>query len=123
MVKKISSKKLTSTKKNASIFSLFDKEHQWEDKDGVLQAVYWYRQLLALIMGLIWGVIGITGFVGIISFGILNSLAAYSLAMRSGYEFEADENFLSVKEGIMATLATFLVSWTVTYTAVHFQSI
>lgn len=122
MAKKISPKKSAATRKKTTIFSLFDRDHQWNDKDEVLLAVYWYRQVIALLMGFIWGTLGITGFVGIISFGILNSLAAYSMAMRSGYEFEADENFLSVKEGIMATFATFLVSWTVTYTSVHFSS-
>lgn len=122
MVKKASPKKSTTAKKKATWFSLFDKNHIWEDRDEVLVAVYWYRQVLALIMGLIWGFIGVTGFLGIIAFGILNSLAAYSMAIRSGYEFEADENFLSVKEGIMATFATFLVSWIVTYTSFHFNS-
>lgn len=101
--------------------SIFDKNHKWEDKDDVLDMVYWWRQVLAVIMGLVWGILGLTGFLGIISFAILNSIAAYAIANNTGYDFDPDENFLSVKEGFMTTFATFVVSWIVTYTATHFS--
>lgn len=105
----------------AKWFNIFDRNHKWEDKDEVLDAVYWCRQVLAILMGLVWGFLGITGFVGIVSFSILNSIAAYAIANNTGYDFDPDENFLSVKEGFMTTFATFLVSWIVTYTATHFN--
>lgn len=101
--------------------SIFDKDHKWDDKDQVLDAVYWSRQVLALLMGIVWGFLGFTGFVGIVSFAILNCIAAYAIANHTGYDFDPDENFLSVKEGFMTTFATFLVTWIVTYTATHFS--
>lgn len=100
--------------------SLFDRNHIWDDKDDVLDAVYWSRQVLALFMGVIWGILGLTGFVGIVSFAIINSIAAYAIANNTGYDFDPDENYLSIKEGFMTTFATFLVSWIVTYTAYNF---
>lgn len=102
------------------LFRLFDSDHKWDDKDEVLDAVYWSRQVLAFFMGLIWGFVGLTGFLGIALFGILNSIAAFAIANKTGYDFEDDEHYLSVKEGFMTTFATFLVTWIVTYTAVHF---
>lgn len=108
---------------NRSWLRIFDKNYKWDDKDEVLDTVYWYRQVLAIFMGIIWGYLGVKGFMGIISFAILNSIAAYAIANRTGYDFDPDDNFLSVKEGFMATFATFLVSWIVTYTASHFSQV
>lgn len=123
-------KNLTQTKHQKSLgarkswfHSIFDKSYIWEDKDEVLDAVYWSRQVLALFMGIIWGFIGVTGFMGIISFAILNSIAAYAIANNTGYDFDPDDNFLSIKEGFMTTFATFLISWIVTYTATHFGNV
>jgi len=108
-----------SQEKKKSWLSIFDKNASWDDRDEVLDAVYWFRQILSLFMGILWGFLNLTGFVGIISFCILNSIAAYAIANNTGYEFDPDESLLSVKEGFMATFATFLVSWIVTYTSVH----
>lgn len=104
-----------------SWLNVFKKDHIFDDKDEVLDVVYWFRQILALFMGLIWGFLGLTGMFGLLSFIILNSVAAYAIANRTGYEFDPDENFSSVKEGFMTTFATFLVSWIVTYTNIYYQ--
>lgn len=106
--------------KRKTWLSIFDKNTTWDDKDEVLDAVYWFRQVLAIVMGLIWGILGLTGIVSIVLFAVLNSMAAYGLANNTGYDFDPDENFASVKEGFMTTFATFLVLWIVTYTTVHF---
>lgn len=98
--------------------NLFDKNYQWNDKDEVLDAVYWSRQVLAIIMGLLWGFLGLQGIVGIGSFVVINSLAAYAIANNTGYEFDPEENYLSLKEGFATTFATFLVTWIVTFTAI-----
>lgn len=118
-IKSTSSSQQHSTK--TTWLSIFDRNHVWDDKDDVLDAVYWFRQVLAIIMGVIWGFLGFTGILGIASFAVLNSIAAYSIANQTGYDFDPDEYYLSVKEGFMATLATFLVTWIVTYTATHFS--
>lgn len=110
-----------SKSKKKTWLSIFDKDAVWEDKDEVLDAVYWFRQVLAVFMGLIWGFLGLTGIASIAIFSILNSIAAYGLANNTGYDFDPDDNFLSVKEGFMTTFATFLVTWIVTYTSVHFD--
>lgn len=115
-------KSRVNTDSKTTWLSVFDKNHVWTDRDDVLDAVYWYRQVLALVMGLTWGIIGLTGSFGILSFIILNSLAAYSIANNTGYEFDPDDQYSSVKEGFMTTFATFLVAWIVSYTAMHFDS-
>lgn len=120
MAKKVGPQRSQSdTRARKTWLHLFKRDQIWNDKDEVLDAVYWLRQILAILTGLTWGFLGLTGFVGIGSFSILNSIAAYAIANNTGYEFEPDESLLSVKEGFMTTFATFLVSWIVTYTAVH----
>lgn len=114
-------KKKLCNSKTSKVLRIFDRSYEWNDKDEVLDSVYWYRQALALIMGIVWGLSGITGSFGILSFIVLNSLAAYGIANNTGYEFDPDEGFLSIKEGFMATFATFLVTWVVTYTATYFR--
>lgn len=113
-------KHIDSKKRKKTWLSIFDKNATWEDKDEVLDAVYWFRQVLALVMGLIWGYLGLTGIISIIAFAIINSIAAYGLANNTGYDFDPDESYASVKEGFMTTFATFLVTWIVTYSSVHF---
>lgn len=124
--KRNSSQKLkTSSSKSSSLglkcLRIFDKNYVWDDKDEVLDTVYWYRQALAFLMGILWGFLGLTGSVGVFSFVIFNSLAAYAIANNTGYEFDPDDSYQSVKEGFMATFATFLVTWIVTYTSTHFS--
>ncbi|XP_060045483.1 GEL complex subunit OPTI isoform X1 [Erinaceus europaeus] len=42
----------------------------WEDKDEFLDVIYWFRQIIAVVLGVIWGVLPLRGFLGIAgSFG------------------------------------------------------
>lgn len=118
--KALGSAKQKQSSKKPGLLRLFDKDYTWNDKDEVLDAVYWSRQILAIFMGLIWGFLGLTGFLGIGTFAVINSLAAYAIANNTGYEFEPEENFLSLKEGFATTFATFLVTWIVTHTAFRY---
>lgn len=123
MAKKTDQHKATSNTKQgqkATWLNLFNRNYQWNDKDEVLDAVYWSRQVLAILMGLLWGFLGLTGMLGIGSFVVINSLAAHAIANNTGYEFDPEENYLSLKEGFATTFATFLVTWIVTHTAVRY---
>ena len=84
-----------------------------------MDVIYWSRQVLAVFMGILWGFLGLKGIAAIGLFVILNSLAVYAYSNSTGFEFEADESFAGIKEGFMATFATFLVSWIVSYSAIY----
>lgn len=124
MTKKTSPHKPVKSKTNYPSYwwKVFNKDYPCNDKDEVLDAVYWSRQLIALLMGIVWGCLAIKGLIGMILFAVINSIAAYAIAISTNYEFEPDDNLLPVKEGFMTTFATFLVSWIVSYTAIHFDS-
>ena len=37
----------------------------WGDKDDFLDVIYWFRQIIAVVLGVIWGVLPLRGFLGI----------------------------------------------------------
>ena len=40
---------------------------EWENKDEFLDTVYWLRQIMGLILGVIWGLLSFKGLFAIIS--------------------------------------------------------
>ncbi|KAF2368173.1 Rab5-interacting protein family, partial [Trinorchestia longiramus] len=48
------------------IYRAFTSNSQWPDKDDFLDVIYWGRQILGLILGVIWGVIPLKGFLGLL---------------------------------------------------------
>lgn len=49
----------------------------WNDKDDFLDVIYWARQILGVLLGLIFGLAGVTGALGLIGFAVINAGALY----------------------------------------------
>ncbi|MEE6506576.1 hypothetical protein FKM82_007736 [Ascaphus truei] len=95
----------------------------WEDKDEFLDVIYWIRQILAIILGVIWGVVPLKGFVGIAVFCLINAGLLY-LYFSSFQQIDDEEyggTWELTKEGFMTSFALFLVVWVIFYTAIHFE--
>lgn len=101
--------------------------------------IYWSRQIIGLVFGLIWGIIPLTGMIGLIAFGKrklierqkTNTYLILGLAS-SGYVYlycnvmniDDEEHggiWEIVKEGFMTNLASFLVVWIITYSSIHYD--
>ncbi|XP_053309772.1 respirasome Complex Assembly Factor 1 [Spea bombifrons] len=95
----------------------------WEDKDEFLDVIYWIRQILAIILGVIWGIVPLKGFVGIAIFCALNAglLYLYFSSFQQVDEEEYGGTWELTKEGFMTSFALFLVVWVIFYTAIHFD--
>lgn len=95
----------------------------WEDKDEFLDVIYWFRQIIAVILGVIWGVVPLKGFVGIAIFCVINAgvLYLYFSSFQQIDEEEYGGTWELTKEGFMTSFALFLVVWVIFYTAVHFD--
>ena len=93
-----------------------------ENKEDLLDVVYWARQVLGIIIGLVWGLLGVSGAKGIVGFVGLNSAAI--LVYLSGFQKVDEEDFGGkwelTKEGFMTSAAGFLVTWIIVYTGMHF---
>lgn len=110
--------------KNTSLFSKAIAKSEWPDKEELLDVVYWGRQILALLVGLVWGFLPLTGILGIILY-----VAATTLLLNSyvgGYQKQDVEEFggfMSLaQEGFMSAFATFMVSWIIAYTSMHSEN-
>lgn len=108
-----------------SIASLFQKlarkDATW-DRDQLGDVLHWLRQAIALVCGIVWGLIPLVGFGWIVVFVALSSATmygVYSLYLRlDGEEFGGDAGLL--QEGFFASMTLFLLSWILVYSLVHF---
>ncbi|XP_069740342.1 GEL complex subunit OPTI isoform X2 [Narcine bancroftii] len=107
-----------------SVWSKVLKSHAaWEDKDEFLDVIYWFRQIIAIILGVIWGVVPLKGFLGIAIFCLINAgiLYVYFSSFQQVDEEEYGGTWELTKEGFMTSFALFLVVWIIFYTAIHFE--
>jgi len=96
---------------------------EWPDKEEFLDVIYWLRQVLGLILGLIWGTFAFQGAAGLVIFAALNAgiLYVYFSAFQGIDEEEFGGAWELTKEGFMTSFATFLVIWIILYTGLHFD--
>lgn len=99
-------------------------EAHWnsDDKDEFLDVVYWLRQLVGIILGIVWGILPLKGFVGILLFCSLNAaiLYVYITSFQKIDEEEYGGTWELTKEGFMTSFASFLVAWITVYSALYY---
>lgn len=94
----------------------------WPDKDEFLDVIYWLRQVLGIIIGLVWGILPMQGFLGLALFFFVSSIIIYIYFQSFQGVDEDDFGGFSelVKEGCMTSFAGFLVTWIITYSGLHY---
>ncbi|KAF8382656.1 hypothetical protein PRIPAC_71798 [Pristionchus pacificus] len=94
---------------------------EWSDKDDLLDVLYWGRQVFALFLGVVFGVIPLSGVIAIVIYAAISTLAGqYFVCNYQGADEETMGGFWELaKEGFGTAFATFLVSWITTYSAIH----
>uniref|UniRef100_A0A8C5RKE2 RAB5 interacting factor n=1 Tax=Laticauda laticaudata TaxID=8630 RepID=A0A8C5RKE2_LATLA len=80
-------------------------------QDEFLDVIYWFRQIIAVILGVIWGIVPLKGFVGIAIFCLINAgvLYLYFSSFQQIDEEEYGGTWELTKEGFMTSFALFLV--------------
>ncbi|KAL5262021.1 hypothetical protein ACHWQZ_G007658 [Mnemiopsis leidyi] len=94
-----------------------NKNSEW-DKDEFLDSVYWIRQIVAVVFGILWGVIKFKGLLGILVYIIIN-LGIIFLYYTSYHEIDEEEyggHGELAKEGLLTSFSLFLVFWIILYT-------
>lgn len=96
---------------------------QWPDKDEFLDVIYWGRQVLGIVLGLVWGFIPLRGFIGLFLFCVINAALIYFYA--SSFQGIDEEEFGGMweltKEGFVTSFAGFLVMWIILYSGLHYE--
>lgn len=96
---------------------------KWEDKDEFLDVIYWGRQFLGIIVGVIWGLVPLKGFVALLLFALVNAglVYLYFSSFQCIEEEEYGGAWELTKEGFMTSFAGFLVTWIIIYSGMHFD--
>ncbi|BES97547.1 unnamed protein product [Nesidiocoris tenuis] len=116
-----------NTTTNASVPSVwsraFTSNSKWDDKEEFLDVIYWGRQVLGIIVGVIWGLLPLKGFIALVLFAIVNagSVYVYFSSFQSVDEEEFGGAWELTKEGFMTSFAGFLVTWIIIYSGMHFD--
>nr|CAD7574129.1 unnamed protein product [Timema californicum] len=91
--------------------------------DEFLDVIYWSRQALGIIIGLLWGLIPLKGFVALLLFAVVNAglIYLYFSNFQSVDEEEFGGPWELTKEGFMTSFAGFLVTWIIIYSGLNFD--
>jgi hypothetical protein len=88
-------------------------------KIDLLCVVYWLRQALAVVLGIVWGLIPLTGLPAMLLYGTVSSVVLwvyYTQFLRVDDEDELyGGRFALMSEGAFPAFATFLLSWILVY--------
>lgn len=102
----------------------FTAEAKWTDKDEFLDVIYWMRQILGVVLGIIWGLLPMKGILGLGLFFAVNIIITYIYF--TSYQKVDEEEYGGVseilKEGLMTSFSSFLVLWILLYSSLHAET-
>ncbi|PFH33779.1 hypothetical protein BESB_079950 [Besnoitia besnoiti] len=87
---------------------------EWH-KDEAADVFWWLKQIAAIIVGVILGSLGITGWAGFLAFAIVQYLVANIWAQHAGLVGVCVEPFDVFTEQSFMAGGTFVVLWTLVY--------
>mmetsp|Transcript_34610 Transcript_34610/g.80941 ORF Transcript_34610/g.80941 Transcript_34610/m.80941 type:complete len:121 (-) Transcript_34610:68-430(-) len=93
------------------------RDEDWQ-KSEILEAVHWFRQFQGLVLGILFGLIPIEGYVGNVAFLIVNSVLPL-IFVTSWLGCDEDDfggRVELIKESMSAAYLSFAFWWVVTYT-------
>ncbi|KAF5272778.1 hypothetical protein FQA39_LY07805 [Lamprigera yunnana] len=101
----------------------FTSNSEWPDKDEFLDVIYWARQALGIVLGLIWALLPLKGVIGLILFALVNAgiIYLYFSNFQSVDEEEYGGAWELTKEGFMTSFAGFLVTWIIIYSGLYYE--
>ncbi|KAJ8919963.1 hypothetical protein NQ315_006492 [Exocentrus adspersus] len=102
----------------------FTSNSEWPDKEEFLDVIYWARQALGVILGIIWGLLPLKGVLGLLLFVLINAGAIYFYFsnFQSVDEDEYGGAWELTKEGFMTSFAGFLVTWIIIYSGLYYET-
>lgn len=93
-------------------------EKEWQE-DELLDTVYWMRQTLAVVSGVFWGFLPLTGLWAFLGYLALINLTVIIFVNTQQIEIDDFGGPMVFMEGLPPAIATFLLFWIGTYTAAH----
>ncbi|KAK4872809.1 hypothetical protein RN001_014838 [Aquatica leii] len=112
-----------TTGNTSSWHRAFIANSEWPDKDEFLDVIYWARQALGIILGVIWALLPLKGFIGLLLFALVNAgvIYLYFSNFQNVDEEEYGGAWELTKEGFMTSFAGFLVTWIIIYSGLYYE--
>ncbi|CAD5222727.1 unnamed protein product [Bursaphelenchus okinawaensis] len=96
---------------------------EWTEKDDLLDVLYWGRQIVSLVLGIVWGLVPLKGLLAILIYAAVSTFGGHFYI--TSYQGQDEEEFGGfwelAKEGFASAVATFLIAWITVYSAIHFS--
>lgn len=92
------------------------------DRDQLGDVLHWIRQAIAVVCGIMWGVVPVSGVLWIALYLALSSGAVfgvYSLYLKVDEEDFGGHGAL-LQEGLFASVTLFLLAWTLVFSLAHY---
>lgn len=117
--------KTTKTSTIQSLHKAITAKSNFEDKDELLDIVYWGRQIVGLVLGVIFGLIPLKGSPAIALFVALSCGITYLYCIKFQCIDEEEYGGLweILKEGFVTGFASFMVVWIIVYTGINFDNL
>jgi len=117
------SSKTPKNKTKYIIYKAMTRNSPWSDTEEFLDVIYWGRQILGILLGIVWGLFPLKGFVGLVLFCLVSAASVYLYAIN--YQAVDEEEYGGaweiIKEGFGSSFAGFLVTWIIIYSGLHFD--
>ncbi|XP_025836722.1 uncharacterized protein RAB5IF homolog [Agrilus planipennis] len=99
----------------------FSSNSDWPDKEEFLDVIYWFRQVIGILLGIFWGLLPLKGFLGLALFALVNTgvVYLYCTSIQNIDEEEFGGTWELTKEGFMTSFAGFLVTWIIIYSGLY----
>lgn len=87
------------------------------DKQNLFDILYWFRQFIGLIIGIVFGLVNIQGIQGFIAYILISCVIIYLYYSKYQYNIDEEEigRFELLSEGFMPAIALFTLAWILTY--------
>eukprot|EP00744_Colponema_vietnamica_P007824 GILI01011218.1.p1 GENE.GILI01011218.1~~GILI01011218.1.p1 ORF type:complete len:114 (-),score=32.26 GILI01011218.1:190-531(-) len=90
-------------------------------KDDLLDELYWTKQILCVLCGLLWGFVPLTGTTGHVAFGAV-LFFVMNIYMNKLLEVDPEDfggQFELITDGMQPGYFGFLMSWIISYSVFH----
>lgn len=94
---------------NKEIITIVEKS----EKDKVLDKIFWFKVILALSSGIVYGILNLTGFVNFLLFIVGITILSLIYFRRLTNEEESDYQSEVFIEGLNVSVPLFILTWTI----------
>lgn len=103
----------------ASPFGSDLSEDDW-DRQDIIEIIYWFRQFLSILIGILWGMVRLEGLIGILLYFVVSVFTLHSYKNLLKVSDELFDIIDAFKEGFIPGFGLFMIAWIASYSLTHY---